>query len=185
MNLKTMKTGICAAFTLCSLLAFTRIVIWLQEVQAAHEAYDWRVQFMSELALGKSGAWMLAAFSCLALSCLGFAFSLRALSCRRFLLLLFAVAATSFLGAGLVSLRDHALAHIAFVMLAFTAIMAGMWVVFRALDNLYVRLGTALAFAVIVIALLMANGQLLAPGEGQRLAAAGCLGWMAYGFVCK
>jgi hypothetical protein len=177
-----MKIGIHAVFTLCCLLAFTLIVIWLQKVQAGHDAYDWRLQFMSELALGKSGAWMLAAFSFLSLSCLGFAFSLHELSraFHPFLFVVFGVAAGSFLGAGLVSLRDHAMVHIFFVMLAFISMMTGMWGIFHALSNLRLRLGTALAFAVIVIALLMADWQLLAPGASQRLAAAGCLGWMAY-----
>ncbi|MDR2688925.1 MAG: hypothetical protein LBB76_04120 [Azoarcus sp.] len=183
-----MKAGIRAVltvFSLCCLLAFTLIVIWLQKVQAADDAYDWRLQFMSELALGTSGGWMLTAFLFLALSCLGFAFSLHGFSraCHRFLLVTFSVAAGSFLGAGLVSLRDHAMMHILFVLLAFSFLLAGMWGVFRVLSDLRLRLGTALAFAVIVIALLMVDGQLLAPGTGQRLVAAGCLGWMAYVLV--
>ncbi|MDR3322678.1 MAG: DUF998 domain-containing protein, partial [Zoogloeaceae bacterium] len=52
--------------SLGSLLAFMGIVVCLQHVQ---EGYDWRAQFISELALGAQGAWMLGAFISVALAC--------------------------------------------------------------------------------------------------------------------
>lgn len=169
---------------LCGLLVFALIVVCLQSVQ---EGYDWRAQFISELALGEQGEWMLGAFFFIALACLFFAQLLRnaaqrSLPClfSRLMRVLFSIAAAAFLGAGLVTLQDHATTHILFVLLAFSALMVAIWIVLRHGAHLALRIGSAIAFCLVAVALLLNHQQILEPGTGQRLTAVGILGWMAF-----
>jgi hypothetical protein len=170
--------------SLGSLLAFAGIVVYLQRVQ---EGYDWRAQFISELALGAQGAWMLGAFISVALACCFGAQSLRnaaewRLPCPfpRVMRALFFIAAAAFLGAGLVTLQDHVNLHLLFVALAFFALMLSIWIVLRYSTHLAFRIGSAIAFGLVAFALLLASLQIIEPGTSQRLAAAGLLGWMAF-----
>ncbi|MDR0736165.1 MAG: DUF998 domain-containing protein [Zoogloeaceae bacterium] len=165
------------------LLSFAGIVVYLQETQ---EGYDWKSQFMSELALGAQGWLMALGFLLLALAIvfhaaamekMGFASSTHVIWTR----CLFHGAAAAFLGAGLVNLRMDAALHIAFVLLAFILMLLPLFLILRESLRPVPRVGAALAILTVVLALLLAKWQILEPGEGQRLCALGLLGWLAYG----
>ena len=81
--------------------------------------YDWRGQLMSELALGAHGWAMLPAFCSLSLALLGIQHGLGMQRGVHFLQAVLMLAALSFAGAGVVTLRDAPDWHIASISLAF------------------------------------------------------------------
>jgi hypothetical protein len=182
-----MKTAYSSLATLACLLTFALIVVHLQAVQ---EGYDWHGQFISELALGKQGWLMSGAFLAVALACVSFALTLRSeyqnvpstsrFQIKHFLIVSLIAAAIAFLGAGLVTLQDDAMTHITFVLFAFVVIMITMFTVLRTSPRLELRIGAISAIFIVALALLLVRWQILESGAGQRLSAAGILGWMAH-----
>lgn len=160
------------------LAVFSLTVIVLQQFQTG---YDPRGQFISELALGPSGTWMLAAFSGLAASLYSAARRLRPSGQHTALPAgLLTIAAICISGAGLVTLGQAAEIHIFLVATAFVACGLTMYL----LPNIDSRfsaprwkmLSWSLALAM-VLAVALGNTS-PAPGTAQRLATAALCSWL-------
>ncbi len=160
------------------------IALFLAVVVALHLAqpdYDPSAQLMSELALGPFGAFLLLAFLGLAGAIAATAANLRHHGAPNVVTLLPCLAATAFLGAGLVTLDISAPVHTMFIAAAFVLCGLGM----------YLLPATMAAFAapryrfaswacLATMALIAALGDnAIAPGIAQRLAASALLSWLA------
>lgn len=169
-----MKTKIAGVVALLGVFVFVALVISLHLLQTG---YDPKLQLMSELALGKHGAWMLYAFLSLAIALLALAIGYVRITPITSVVLL--IAAFSFAGAGLYPLGANSEMHIALVAIAFVAVGLAMYWLPTAANA--TRSSRALSWGLLaVLAISVALGHTWLPmGIGQRIAASAMLIWMA------
>ncbi|GHT91025.1 hypothetical protein FACS1894101_3750 [Betaproteobacteria bacterium] len=168
-----------AAATCSGVAVFLLVMLALQGVQSG---YDPRTQFMSELALGVWGAWMMLAFVGLALAAAATALNLYARAEARLLSGLLAFAAVLFLATGIVTLADSALAHVAFIASAFIASGTAMYLLPRAVAVFAKREGYAVSWgcSLIMCGAVAQGERFILTGSAQRVAACALLCWFLY-----
>jgi hypothetical protein len=163
---------------------FLLVVFILHMAQPDH---DPQTQFMSELALGQWGAWMMLAFAGLSLAAAATALSLYANAGQCFLSrlpgVLSGIAAILFLAAGGVTLAISTLAHTAFIAGAFVACGLAMYLLPRVVAR-FAGVGACVfswASCLVMCGATALGGQsILLPGLAQRIAAAALLFWFLY-----
>jgi hypothetical protein len=176
---KIIPLRVLAAATSLGVAVFLLVVFVLQ---AAQPDYDPRAQFMSELALGAWGAWMLLAFAGLSLAAAATALNLYARAGARLLSALLAFAAVLFLATGVVTLADSALAHLVFIACAFIASGTAMYLlpravaVFAGIEGYVVSWGCGL----VMCGAVAQGDRFIQPGIAQRVAACALLCWFLY-----
>ncbi|MCE1172220.1 MAG: DUF998 domain-containing protein [Azovibrio sp.] len=160
------------------LLPFPLIVIRLQEVQAGYLPSQ---QYMSELALGPGGQWMLPAFVSLGLACIGNALHLYLRRIPWFLAALPGLAGICFCGAGWHTLATAADWHIAWIAAAFVLAALGMYLLPRLCPTLGDTLSRLCCWgpALLMLGSTALSDILLPAGTAQRLAALALLSWLA------
>jgi hypothetical protein len=166
-----------AAATCLGVAVFLLVVLVLHVIQPDYEP---RTQFMSELALGLGGAWMLLAFVGLSLAAAATALNLQMHAKSWVLSGLLALAAVLFLATGVVTLAVSPLAHLAFIASAFIASGTAMY--------LLPRVGTAKiedylcswGCGLVMCGAIAQGDRLIQSGIAQRIAAAALLIWFLY-----
>jgi hypothetical protein len=172
-----------AAASCLGVAVFLSIVFALHMAQPGH---DPRAQFISELALGAWGAWMMAAFAGLSLAATATALNLHANAESRFLSALPSVflglAAVLFLAAGFVTLAVSAPAHVALIACAFVACGLAMYLLPRVVAVFSGAGAHAFSWGsgLVMCAAVALGDRLILPGIAQRIAADALLFWFLY-----
>jgi hypothetical membrane protein len=161
---------------LVGVAVFAVVVIALHVLQ---REYDPATQLMSELALGRFGGAMLAAFAGLAMAMFAVQLSIGRLGAGKILRALMAAAAAFFLVAGLFPLGETATIHIAAIALAFVLSVLAMYL-FPATAGAASRLAPRKVSWTLAagMAASVALGRLAPMGLAQRAAAICLLAWL-------
>ncbi|MDR0716960.1 MAG: DUF998 domain-containing protein [Azoarcus sp.] len=172
-----------AAAACCGVAIFLLTVLALHVAQPGH---DPRAQFMSELALGPWGEWMILAFAGLGLAAAATGLSIHARAASRVLPrlpgILLALAAILFLAAGFVTLAVSAQAHIVFIAGAFIACGVAMYLLPRVVAVFAGPGGYVFSWGsgLVMCGAVALGDRLIPPGVSQRIAACALLFWLLY-----
>jgi hypothetical protein len=172
-----------AAATCCGVAIFLLIVLALHMAQPG---YDPRAQFMSELALGPWGAWMLLAFAGLSIAAAATGLNLDARAESRGVArlpgVLLGLAAMLFLAAGVVTLAVSAPAHVAFIAGAYLACGVAMYLLPRVVTVFAGQKGYVLSWGsgLIMCGAVALDDRFMPVGVSQRVAACALLFWLLY-----
>ncbi|MCB4364465.1 DUF998 domain-containing protein [Hydrogenophaga taeniospiralis] len=151
-------------------------------LSGAQPGYDPIQQFMSELALGPWGGFMIVAFVGLAVLVAASAAHLRASGTPKLLTHTLALAAICLVGAGAITLGDSVSVHVALVALAFALCGLAMYLLprlarthGRPMDHL-ISWGAGL----VMCAATALGGLLIPVGIAQRLSAGALMFWLLW-----
>jgi hypothetical membrane protein len=164
--------------------ALAGVAIFLVTVIALHllqPGYDPKQQLMSELALGRHGVAMIAAFGGLALAVFGIQSAIGMLGAAPGFRILLIVAALFFLAAGVFPLGDASEIHIGAIATAFVLSVLAMYLYPSGAGRGAVAAPRAVSWSLAAgVAASVALGHSVLPmGIGQRMAAACLLLWLA------
>lgn len=137
---------------------------------------------MSELALGRHGGLLLAAFLGLAMAVAAVAANLRGHNAPLFPVLLLALAAANFLAAGIITLALSVQIHVLLVAAAFIACGLGMYLLPRTVPE-FAPLHCHVASwgsCLVMCAATGLGGDLILPGVAQRISALALLFWLSF-----
>lgn len=162
----------------CGIAIFVGVVLLLH---LAQPGYDPTSQFMSELALGSHGSFLLLAFMGIAIAVAATGFHLHA-NGSWLLLGFLLVAAICFLAAGVITLAVSSQAHILLVALAFALCGLSMYLLPRVISVFSDFHGHLASWGA---CLLMCGstglgGSFLAVGVAQRISAVALLLWLLF-----
>ena len=163
-------------WAIAAAMGFVVVVVALH---LAQRDYDPARQLMSELALGRYGWAMLPAFACLGAAPLALAWGMGRLHRAPGLRGALTLAGLSFLGAGLLPLGRSSDGHIAFVALAFVAVVLAMYLLPAAMPDRFGGPGRLVSWGLAgsTAASVLLGQSLLPMGVAQRLAAACVVAW--------
>jgi hypothetical membrane protein len=167
-----------AAAAMVGVATFVVTVVILHLLQSDYEPTH---QLMSELALGRHGWAMIAAFTGLALAIFGVQAAIGAFGASRGFRFLLAVAAVFFLAAGVFPLGDTSEIHIPAIATAFVLSVLAMYLFPSSAGRASAAAPRAVSWSLAAgVAVSVALGHSVLPmGIGQRLAAACLLVWLA------
>jgi hypothetical protein len=175
-------TTIGRALCFSGALVFVPVVAYLQIVQHGYSATR---QFMSELALGTQGQWMLFGFLMFALNVIGTAICLLKQSVHRSLPALLFGASSCLMGAGVVTLAESVNLHIAFVAMGFFAICLAMILMPRFAQGESKR-PRAVCWSLVAIAGIATGlSDWIPVGVAQRITAACVLIWLVWAATAR
>lgn len=161
------------------------VVVFLVVVLVLHLAqpgYDPLSQFVSELALGRFGDFLLLAFLGLSVATAATAANLRAGNSPLLVPLLLALASVCFLAAGIVTLATSVQTHVLLVAVAFVACGLSMYLLprtiaaFSGLRGYLASWGSGLAMCVAT----GLDGNVILSGVAQRTSALALLFWLLF-----
>jgi hypothetical protein len=180
-QLSTMKshTRTLSAVTGIGIVTFIAVVVLLHWIQPR---YDARLQFISELALGRLGDLLMVAFLGLSIATAATAVNLRACHSSLAVPSLLALAAVCFLVAGIITLGISVQTHVLLVATAFVACGLGMYLLPRTVSA-FAGLGGYLASWGSGIVMCGATGlanSVISSGIAQRISALALLFWLSY-----
>lgn len=148
----------------------------------ATPGYDPRDRFMSELALGPQGRWMLLAFIGISAATGSTASNLYLHGARRLLYFLLSAASLCFLGAGVITLADSIRAHVWLVAGAFFSTGMAMYLLPRAVARFADARAKAVSWGLlgVMCATTGLGGTVLPDGVAQRIAAGALVAWIIF-----
>lgn len=168
-----------SAITGIGVVVFFVVVLLLHFIQPG---YDPLVQFISELALGHFGDLLLLAFLGLSAATAATAANLRASSPPLILPLLLALAAASFLAAGIITLAVSIRIHVLLIAVAFVSCGLSMYLLPRTIAA-FSTLGGYLASwgaCLLMCGATGLGGSIILSGIAQRISALALLFWLSF-----
>lgn len=168
-----------------ALLGTTGVLIYIGVVcvlTGAQPDYDPIQQFMSELALGRRGGFMVVAFVGLATAVAATAAHLRAQAAPKLLTHTLALAAASLIGAGAITLGDSVRVHVALVALAFVLCGLAMYLLPRLMRTHGRPLDHLMSWGacLLMCATTALGGSLIPVGVAQRVSAGALMFWLLW-----
>lgn len=170
-------TGALSAITFVGIVVSLVVVVVLHLIQPA---YDPRLQFVSELALGRFGDLLSLAFLGLSVATAAAAANLRGGNSPLLVPLLLALAAVCFLAAGIITLATSIQTHVLLVAAAFVACGLSMYLLprtiaaFSGLRDYLASWGSGLAMC----GATGLGGDVILSGVAQRISALALLFWL-------
>ena len=165
---------------MASLVGVAMFVVTVVVLHLFQPSYDPTQQLMSELALGRYGSAMIAAFAGLGIAVFGIQAAISAFGASRGFRFLLLAAALFFLVAGVFPLGDTSEVHIAAIATAFVLSVLAMYLFPSSAGRASAAAPRALSWSLAAgVAASVALGHSVLPmGIGQRLAAGCLLVWL-------